>query len=50
MPDLLLQFDESTFSPELEKESKAGDGEGVYWDQNQNEMKSIWTQLGAGGG
>lgn len=51
---LSLEFDKSTFSlnaeRQAEKKGKEGDGEGVYWDRDQNEMRDIWIQPGAEGG
>lgn len=51
--NLSLQFDKSTFSlvvqSQAERKGKMGDGEGVFWDQDQNEMRDIWIQSGAEG-
>lgn len=57
--NLSFQFDKSTFSlrevsesraRQAENKGKEGDGEGVYWDQDQNEMSDIWIQSVAEGG
>lgn len=52
--NLSLEFDKSTLSLNVEcqaeKKGKEEDGDGVYWDRDQNEMWDIWIQWGAEGG
>lgn len=51
--NLLLEFDKSTFSLNIDcqvEKDREGDGGGIYWDQDQNEMRDIWIQSRAEGG